>query len=208
MLKSKTWLASGYRIIVGITAPFALSTILGCGGGGESSPLSSNVATTPSTEAVSAATETDSRSSDIASLPDELQAGDAESPEDALALTPDASLTAGSPDEPEADSPPPQAPTGTPMVALNSTPTGASAEVTWQPSADSNVKGYYIYYGRQSTGEPGVCSHEERYSVESPPVTITELEPNTPYFFAVSSHSSLESPCSNETAVITPPAGA
>lgn len=208
MLKSKTWVASGYRILIGITVPFALSTILGCGGGGENSPASSNLSTSPSAEAGSASTETDSRSSEIASLPGELHAGDAEAPEDALALSPDSNLTAGSPDEPAIDSPPPQAPAGTPIVTLNSTPMGASAEVVWQPSADSSVKGYYIYYGRQSSGEPGVCSYEGRYSVESPSVTITELEPNSPYFFAVSSHSSFESPCSNETAVITPPAKA
>ncbi|WP_090751333.1 fibronectin type III domain-containing protein [Candidatus Nitrospira nitrosa] len=208
MLKNKTWLILGYRILIAITVPFALSTILGCGGGGENSPLPSSLSTTPSAEAGSASREADSPSSDVASLPDELHAGDAEAPEDALALTPDASLTAGSAEEPAADSPPPQAPTGTPLVALNSTPSGATAEVTWQPSTDSNVNGYYIYYGKQSSGEPGVCSYEERYSVESPSVTITELEPNTPYFFAVSSYSSHESPCSNETAIITPPARA
>jgi Fibronectin type III domain len=208
MLKNKTWLILGYHILIAITVPFTLSTILGCGGGGENSPLASNLSTTPSTEAGSASRETDSPSSDVASLPDELHAGDAEAPEDALALNPDASLAAGSPEEPAADSPPPQAPAGTPLVALNSTPTGAMAEVTWQPNADSNVNGYYIYYGRQSSGEPGVCSYEERYSVDSPSVTITELEPNTPYFFAVSSYSSHESPCSNETAIVTPPARA
>lgn len=208
MLKNKTWLTSDYRRHIAITVLFVLSTILGCGGGGENSPLHSNLSTTPSAEGGSASTETNSRSSDVAHLPDELHAGDAEAPEDALALTLDASLTAGSSEEPAADNPQPEAPTGTPVVALNSTPTGASAEVMWQPSADSNVNGYYIYYGRQSSGEPGVCSYEERYSVDSPSVTITELEPNTPYFFAVSSHSSLESPCSNEIAVITPPAGA
>lgn len=191
-----------------MTVPFAFSAILGCGGAGESSPIASNLSTTPAADTASTSAELDSRSSDVAPLPGELHAGDAEAPEDALALNPDASLTAGSPEEPVADSPPPQAPTGIPVVALNSTPTGASADVTWQPSADSNVSGYYIYYGKQSSGEPGVCSYEERYSVDSPSVTIAELEPNTPYFFAVSSYSSFESPCSNETAVITPPARA
>lgn len=191
-----------------MTVPFAFSATLGCGGGGESSPIASNLSTTPSADTASTSTELDSRSSDAAPPPGELHTGDAEAPEDALALNPDASLTDGSHEEPPADSLPPQAPTGTPVVALNSTPTGATAEVTWQPSADSNLNGYYIYYGRQSSGEPGVCSYEASYSTDSPSVTITELEPNTPYFFAVSSYSSFESPCSNEIAVITPPARA
>ena len=208
MLKNQTWLNSDYRKLIGMTVLFALSTILGCEGGGENSPITSNLATTPPAETAPASTETDSWSSDVAPLPGELHAGDAEAPEDALALNPDASLTAGSPEGPPADSPPPQAPTGTPVVALSSTPTGASAEVTWQPSPDTNVNGYYIYYGRQSSEEPGVCSYEGRYSVDSPSVMITDLEPNTPYFFAVSSYSSFESPCSNEIAVITPPARA
>ena len=205
MFKNRLRLTPDYQQLIEMIAPFALSTILGCGGG-ENSPVASNPSPTPSTEAGASSTETVSRSFSMTSLPDELPTGEAEIPEDTLALTSEASLTAGSLEEPAADSPPPQAPTGTPVVVLNSTPMGATAEVTWQPSADSNVKGYYIYYGRQSSGEPGVCSYEVSYSVDSPSVTITELDPNTPYFFAVSSHSSFESPCSNEAAVITPPA--
>lgn len=208
MLKNETWLGLDYRKLIKLTVLLVLSTILGCGGGGESSPITSNLSSTPSTEAGPASTESDSQSSDVAPLPGELHTGEEEAPEDALALNPDANFTGSSSEERPADSLPPQAPTGTPVVTLNSTPTGASAEVTWQPSADSNVSGYYIYYGRQSPGEPGVCSYETSYSVDSPSVTITELEPNTPYFFAISSYSSFESPCSNETAVITPPAKA
>lgn len=202
MLKNEPWLSQGYCKLIALTIPLALSTILGCSGGGESNPIASNLSTAPSTETDSSSSETDAPSSDVAPFSGELSA------EDTDALT--AALSEPDADSPEgrgAENPPPQAPTGAPVIDLNSTPTGASANVTWQPSTDSNVSGYYIHYGRQSPGEPGVCSYEGRYAVDSLSVTITDLEPNTPYFFSVSSYSSFESPCSNETAVITPPAG-
>lgn len=193
-------------------APFALSTILGCGGGGESSPITSQLSTSLPNE-VDSSTQPDSPASDIASLPDDLSASDAEAPVDTLDSTPedgDVNLAAeaNSTDEQATENPPPQAPTAPPVVALNSTPTGASAEVRWQPSPDSQVSGYYIYYGRQSAEEPGVCSYEEKYAVDSPTVTLADLKPNTPYFFAVSSYSDMESSCSIEVMAITPPAGA
>jgi hypothetical protein len=61
--------------------------------------------------------------------------------------------------------------------------------------------------GKQPSESPGVCSYEERIAVDTPPVTIAELEPNTPYFFAVSAYNNFESPFSNEATAITPPAG-
>lgn len=220
MLKNEAWPNSDYRKVIKLTILLVLSTIVGCGGGGESSPITSNLSTTPSTEADSSSAETDQPSSDVASLPDEPHAGDAEASVEAIASALEeehANLTAdsqpgltdsGTPESQAEENPPPQAPTGTPVVALSSTPTGASANVTWQPSPDSNVSGYYIYYGRQPSGEPGTCGYEERYAVDSSSITIMDLEPNTPYFFAVSSYSSHESPCSNEIAIVTPPARA
>lgn len=100
------------------------------------------------------------------------------------------------------------APQEKPAISIASTPTGAAASLTWQPVADPKVKGYYVYYGKQSSGEPGVCSYDDRIAADTSPVTIAELEPNTPYFFAVSAYGRLESPCSGETSAITPPAGA
>ncbi len=94
-----------------------------------------------------------------------------------------------------------------PVISMASTPTGATANLTWQSSSDPKRKGYYVYYGKQPSESPGVCSYEERIAVDAPPVTIAELEPNTPYFFAVSTYDSFESPCSNEVTAITPPAG-
>jgi hypothetical protein len=101
----------------------------------------------------------------------------------------------------------PTSPEDNPIISMNSTSTGATATLTWQSAADLKRKGYYVYYGKQPSESPGVCSYEERIAVDTPPVTIADLEPNTPYFFAVSSHNNLESPCSNEVTAITPPAG-
>ncbi|HSA85717.1 MAG TPA: fibronectin type III domain-containing protein [Nitrospira sp.] len=84
---------------------------------------------------------------------------------------------------------------------------GATARVTWDASSDPNVQGYFIHYGKQSSGQHGSCSYEESQRVGPPPATITGLEPNTPYFFAISafgeSESESETPCSNEIIVVT-----
>ncbi|WHZ29480.1 MAG: hypothetical protein OJF51_004282 [Nitrospira sp.] len=98
-----------------------------------------------------------------------------------------------------------------PAISVTSTPTGATARLTWDPNPDPKVAGYAVYYGKQSSGEPGSCSYEESQSVESPPAIITGLEPNTPYFFAISAYGGdeggeSESSCSNEVLVVTPPA--
>ena len=42
-------------------------------------------------------------------------------------------------------------------------------------------------------------------SVDSPSATITDLDPNTLYYFAVSAYNGLESACSNEVSTLTPP---
>lgn len=93
-----------------------------------------------------------------------------------------------------------------PDVSLTATPTGVTAQLTWDASTDPDVSGYYVYYGKQSSGEPGSCSYEESRAVEAPPATITDLEPNAVYFFAISAFGESESPCSNEVLVATPPA--
>ena len=97
-----------------------------------------------------------------------------------------------------------------PAISVASTPTGATARLTWDPNPDPKVAGYAVYYGKQSSGEHGSCSYEESQSVESPPAIITGLDPNTPYFFAISAYGDnggdSESPCSNEVLVVTPPA--
>jgi Fibronectin type III domain len=90
------------------------------------------------------------------------------------------------------------------------TPTEATARLTWAVNPDPTVTGYRVYYGKESSGEPGSCSYETSQSVEAPPAIITGLEPNTPYFFAISAfggeEGEAESPCSNEVLMISSPA--
>jgi hypothetical protein len=97
------------------------------------------------------------------------------------------------------------------VISLTATPTGATARLTWEASTDPKVVGYTVYYGKQSSGEHGSCSYGESQAIEAPPVTITGLDPNTPYFFAISAYGGeVESPeeslCSNEVLLVTPPA--
>lgn len=96
-----------------------------------------------------------------------------------------------------------------PEISLISTSAGVTAQLTWDISSDPNVSGYHVYYGKQSSGEYGSCSYEEGQTVEAPPAVINGLEPNTPYFFAISAYGGeggeSESPCSNEVLLITPP---
>jgi hypothetical protein len=106
------------------------------------------------------------------------------------------------------------------------TPTsdGVTAHVTWDHPAGINVTGYSIYYGKRSSDEPSsnesdseesdsqklgseepnACSRGESQAVEASPATITGLEPDTPYFFAIRAFNDSESICSNEITVMTP----
>ena len=108
-----------------------------------------------------------------------------------------------------------------PVITMTPTPTGVTAHMTWDHPTDyTNGAGYKIYYRKQpaeeqteeqtseesSSEEPGACSYEERQIVEAPPATITGLEPNTQYLFAISTINESGSLCSNEITVITPPA--
>jgi hypothetical protein len=94
--------------------------------------------------------------------------------------------------------------------AVPFTPTDATARLTWAVNPDPTVTGYRVYYGKESSGEPGSCSYETSQSVEAPPAIITGLDPNTPYFFAISAfggeEGEAESPCSNEVLMISSPA--
>lgn len=74
----------------------------------------------------------------------------------------------------------------------------ASAALAWDPVA--GVSGYIIHYGTQSPGSPGSCSYAQSIFSSTPTATVTGLEPNATYFFAVSSYNGLESACSAELA--------
>ena len=78
-----------------------------------------------------------------------------------------------------------------------------SISLAWDPSPDSSVNGYFVHYGKQSAGQAGSCNYTNSAFVGSPSATITGLDPNTQYFFAVSAYNSVESACSNEVSTIT-----
>jgi hypothetical protein len=84
--------------------------------------------------------------------------------------------------------------------------TGIAMSLAWDPVPDPSVHSYFVYYGQQSPGQPGSCAYESSMSVVSPSATVTNLEPNTLYYFSVSAHNGLESACSNEVSAITPSA--
>jgi hypothetical protein len=82
---------------------------------------------------------------------------------------------------------------------------GATASLAWDPVQDPSVFAYFIHYGKQPSGQPGSCAYESSMYVPSPSATITNLDPNTVYHFAVSAYNGLESECSAEIATLTPP---
>jgi len=82
---------------------------------------------------------------------------------------------------------------------------GATASLAWNPVPDPSVFAYYVHYGRQSSQQVGSCAYESSMYVGSASATVTDLQPNTTYYFAVSAYNGLESPCSSEVTTVTPP---
>ena len=85
-------------------------------------------------------------------------------------------------------------------------PVGATASLAWSPVPDPSVIAYFVHYGRQSPDQSGSCAYESSVHTTSPSATVTNLEPNTRYFFTVSAYNGLESACSNEVSTVTDPA--
>ena len=81
--------------------------------------------------------------------------------------------------------------------------TGATASLAWSSVPDPSVSSYLVHYGRQSPNQSGSCAYENSMSVDSPSATVTNLEPNTLYYFAVSAYNGIESSCSNEVSTST-----
>ena len=82
--------------------------------------------------------------------------------------------------------------------------TGITASLAWDPvHPDPSVYGYFVHYGRQSSGQSGSCSYESSIYVASPEATVTNLDPNTRYYFTVSAYNGVESACSSEVSTIT-----
>jgi hypothetical protein len=85
----------------------------------------------------------------------------------------------------------------------------ASASLSWAPVADPSVSGYFVHYGHRSPGQVGSCRYENSIFVHSSSATVTDLDPNTLYYFTVSAYDevdTLESACSNEASIVTSPA--
>jgi len=80
---------------------------------------------------------------------------------------------------------------------------GATASLTWQPVIDQNQVSYTVHYGKQSTGQVGSCNYENSLDVAEPAATVTGLELNTTYYFAVSAYNGARSACSNEVSKMT-----
>ena len=93
---------------------------------------------------------------------------------------------------------------GDSALSLTAAPIGATASLAWDPVLDPSVTAYVVHYGKQSSGQSGSCAYEEEKTVTSPDAMITGLEPDTPYYFAVSAFNGLEGPCSNEVSLVTP----
>jgi hypothetical protein len=111
-----------------------------------------------------------------------------------------------------------------PVITMISTEAGVTAHLTWEPPSDITVAGYSIHYGKRpseepnseesmsegisseelSSEEPNSCARGESQLVKAPSATITELEPNTLYFFVIRAFNESESLCSNEITAVTP----
>jgi hypothetical protein len=92
-----------------------------------------------------------------------------------------------------------------PSVTVTPASAGATASLAWSPVQDPSVSSYFVHYGKQSPGTPGSCTYESSMNVPSPSATVTNLDPDTLYYFTVSAYNGLESACSNEVSTVTPP---
>jgi len=90
-------------------------------------------------------------------------------------------------------------------IEPSAAPVGATASLAWSPVPDPSVIAYFVHYGRQSPGQQGSCAYESSMHVHvaSPSVTVTNLDPNTLYYFTVSAYNGLESACSSEVSTVT-----
>jgi hypothetical protein len=76
------------------------------------------------------------------------------------------------------------------------------ATLVWNPvqpqAGEPSILGYYIHYGRHSSGVAGSCSYEHSKFVTTSIGTITGLQASSRYYFAVSAYNGMEGACSNE----------
>ena len=92
-----------------------------------------------------------------------------------------------------------------PIVTVTPGSAGVTASLAWSPVPDPSVIAYFVHYGRQSPGQQGSCAYESSMHATSPSATVTNLDPNTRYYFTVSAYNGLESACSSEVSTVTDP---
>jgi hypothetical protein len=80
---------------------------------------------------------------------------------------------------------------------------GAVVGLAWDPVEFADLLGYVVHYGNQSPNESGSCNYELTTFTTTPSATVTHLDPNSLYYFAVSSYNGAESACSNEVSTVT-----
>ena len=85
-----------------------------------------------------------------------------------------------------------------PTVSTTASATSATASLAWDPVNDSSVVGYYIHYGKLSPNTSGSCSYDNVQFVSSSQGTISDLDLESTYYFAVSAYNGIEGSCSNE----------
>ena len=202
MAMNESWITFDYGKLIRLTFSLIFLTSLllplaGCDGNGAGGPIVSSLSTpTDATESQTSELSADSVQADPAAQEGSIASAPTAEPID---IPP--SLVLASTEEDFSPSPAEE----DPMITMTSTATEVTARLNWDPSSDTNTAGYYVYYGKQPSGEFGSCSYEQSQPVETPPATITGLEPNTPYYFAISAFNEVESPCSIEVMMVTPP---
>ena len=78
------------------------------------------------------------------------------------------------------------------------------ATLSWNPVKHYRSVTYTVHFGKQSSGQAGSCNYERSGNVSKTQATVTGLDPNTLYFFAVSAFDGdLRSQCSNEVSKLT-----
>lgn len=90
-----------------------------------------------------------------------------------------------------------------PTIATVTTATGPTTTLAWDPVNDPSIIGYYIHYGKQSPNQQGSCSYDHTQFVSSSQGTVTDLDPGSTYYFAVSAYNGVEGDCSDEVQTTT-----
>lgn len=76
--------------------------------------------------------------------------------------------------------------------------------LAWDAVPDPDVFGYLLYYGQQSPNQAGSCNYGHAVFSSSPSVTVSNLAPESLYYFAVSAYNGAQSSCSGEVSAVTP----